>query len=45
VHGVPVFAPSPRRSSTTGGPIDGSVVTRPPAFTKDGLEAILNGIS
>ena len=36
---------SPRRSRTTAGPIDGSVVTVPPAFTKDAMfEAIENGI-
>ena len=34
-----------RRSSTTASPIDGSVVTVPPAFTKDAVfEAIENGI-
>ena len=37
--------PSPRPSSTTARPIDGSVVTVPPAFTKDAVfEAMQNGI-
>ena len=37
--------PSRRRSSAHGGPIDGSVVTVPPAFTKDAvIEAIANGV-
>ena len=37
--------PSRRRSSTTAAPIDGSVVTVPPAFTKDAvIEAIANGV-
>ena len=36
---------SPRRSRTTARPIDGSVVTVPPAFTKDAVfEAIENGV-
>ena len=41
----PCSTPSPRRSSTTAAPIDGSVVTVPPAFTKDAVfEAIENGV-
>ncbi len=45
VHGVPVFDTVAQAVENHGGPIDGSVVTVPPAFTKDAvLEAILNGI-
>jgi succinyl-CoA synthetase alpha subunit len=45
VHGVPVFDTVAQVVENHGGPIDGSVVTVPPAFTKDAvLEAILNGI-
>jgi succinyl-CoA synthetase alpha subunit len=45
VHGVPVFDTVAQAVSRHGGPIDGSVVTVPPAFTKDAVfEAILNGI-
>ena len=49
VHGVPVFdtvAQAVKHHSGVGGdPIDGSVVTVPPAFTKDAVvEAIANGI-
>src|ERR671916_1022300 len=45
VHGVPVFDTVAQAIENHGGPIDGSVVTVPPAFTKDaGLEAIENGI-
>ncbi len=45
VHGVPVFDTVAQAVSHHGGPIDGSVVTVPPAFTKDAVfEAILNGI-
>lgn len=45
VHGVPVFDTVAQAVSHHGGPIDGSVVTVPPAFTKDAvLEAIENGI-
>src|SRR6201747_2262006 len=45
VHGVQFFAPVAQTVEHHGGPIDGSVVTVPPAFTKDAvLEAILNGI-
>jgi len=45
VHGVPVFDTVAQAVEHQGGPIDGSVVTVPPAFTKDAvLEAIENGI-
>jgi succinyl-CoA synthetase alpha subunit len=45
VHGVPVFDTVAQAVSHHGGPIDGSVVTVPPAFTKDAVfEAIENGI-
>jgi succinyl-CoA synthetase alpha subunit len=45
VHGVPVFDTVAQALANHGGPIDGSVVTVPPAFTKDAVfEAILNGI-
>jgi succinyl-CoA synthetase alpha subunit len=45
VHGVPVFDTVAQAVEHHGGPIDGSVVTVPPVFTKDAvLEAILNGI-
>src|SRR6478672_6465031 len=45
VHGVPVFDTVEQAVDHHGGPIDGSVVTVPPAFTKDAvLEAIENGI-
>ena len=45
VHGVPVFDTVAQAVDAHGGPIDGSVVTVPPAFTKDAvLEAIENGI-
>jgi succinyl-CoA synthetase alpha subunit len=45
VHGVPVFDTVAQAVDHHGGPIDGSVVTVPPAFTKDAVfEAILNGI-
>ena len=45
VHGVPVFDTVEQAVANHGGPIDGSVVTVPPAFTKDAvLEAIENGI-
>jgi succinyl-CoA synthetase alpha subunit len=41
VHGVPVFDTVAQAVDHHGGPIDGSVVTVPPAFTKDAvLEAI-----
>ena len=42
---MPVFDTVDQASSTTAAPTDGSVVTVPPAFTKDAvLEAIENGI-
>ncbi|MFL5851954.1 MAG: CoA-binding protein [Solirubrobacteraceae bacterium] len=45
VHGVPVFDTVAQASEHHGGPIDGSVVTVPPAFTKDAVfEAIENGV-
>jgi succinyl-CoA synthetase alpha subunit len=45
VHGVPVFDTVAQAVEHHGGPIDGSVVTVPPAFTKDAvLEAIENRI-
>src|ERR1700712_3517790 len=45
VHGVPVFDTVAQAVEHHGRPIDGSVVTVPPAFTKDAVfEAILNGI-
>jgi succinyl-CoA synthetase alpha subunit len=45
VHGVPVFDTVAQAVEHHGGPIDGSVVTVPPAFTKDAvMEAIENGI-
>ena len=45
VHGVPVFDTVAQAVESYGGPIDGSVVTVPPAFTKDAVfEAIENGI-
>jgi succinyl-CoA synthetase alpha subunit len=45
VHGVPVFDAVAQAVAAHGGPIDGSVVTVPPAFTKDAVfEAIENGI-
>ena len=45
VHGVPVFDTVEQAVADHGSPIDGSVVTVPPAFTKDAvLEAIENGI-
>src|SRR5918994_2622425 len=45
VHGVPVFDTVAQCVEHHGGPIDGSVVTVPPAFTKDAvLEALENGI-
>jgi succinyl-CoA synthetase alpha subunit len=45
VHGVPVFDTVAQAVEHHGGPIDGSVVTVPPAFTKDAVfEAILGGI-
>jgi succinyl-CoA synthetase alpha subunit len=45
VHGVPVFDTVKQAVDHHGGAIDGSVVTVPPAFTKDAVfEAIENGI-
>jgi succinyl-CoA synthetase alpha subunit len=45
VHGVPVFDSVAQAVAHHGSPIDGSVVTVPPAFTKDAvLEALMNGI-
>lgn len=45
VHGVPVFDTVAQAVEHHGAPIDGSVVTVPPAFTKDAVfEAILSGI-
>ncbi|MGH2993177.1 MAG: succinate--CoA ligase subunit alpha, partial [Solirubrobacterales bacterium] len=45
VHGVPDFDTVEQAITTHGAPVDGSVVTVPPAFTKDAvLEAIENGI-
>ena len=45
VHGVPVFDTVEQAVQHHGSAIDGSVVTVPPAFTKDAvMEAIENGI-
>src|SRR5205814_7798467 len=45
VHGVPVFDTVAQAVEHNGAPIDGSVVTVPPAFTKDAVfEAIENGV-
>src|SRR5258708_3234875 len=45
VHGVPVFDTVAQAVAHHGRAIDGSVVTVPPAFTKDAVfEAIENGI-
>jgi succinyl-CoA synthetase alpha subunit len=45
VHGVPVFDTVAQAVAHHGGPIDGSVVTVPPAFTKDAVfEAIETGV-
>src|SRR5437588_5419714 len=45
VHGVPVFDTVAQAVEHHGGPIDGSVVTVPPVFTKDAVfEAIENGV-
>jgi succinyl-CoA synthetase alpha subunit len=45
VHGVPVFDTVEQANAHHGGPIDGSVVTVPPAFTKDAVfEAIESDI-
>jgi succinyl-CoA synthetase alpha subunit len=45
IHGVPVFDTVAQAVEHHGATIDGSVVTVPPAFTKDAvLEAIENGV-
>ena len=45
VHGVPVFDTVEQAVEHHGGPIDGSVVTVPPAFTEDAVfEAIQHGV-
>jgi len=45
IHGVPVFDTVEQAIDAHGGPIDGSVVTVPPAFTKDAVfEAIESGV-
>jgi succinyl-CoA synthetase alpha subunit len=45
VHGVPVFDTVAQALEAFGGPIDGSVVTVPAAFTLDAvLEALENGV-
>ncbi|MEA2265802.1 MAG: succinyl-CoA synthetase alpha subunit [Solirubrobacteraceae bacterium] len=45
VHGIPVFDTVAQAVDHHGGPIHGSVVTVPPAFTRDAVfEAIENGI-
>ncbi len=45
VHGVPVFDTVAQAVAHHGAPIYGSVVTVPPAFTKDAVfEAIENGV-
>src|SRR5580698_7307890 len=45
VHGVPVFDTVAQAVEHHGGPIDGSVVTVLPAFTKDAvLEALYNDV-
>jgi succinyl-CoA synthetase alpha subunit len=45
VHGVPVFDTVAQAVEHHGAPIDGSVVTVPPAFTKDAVfEALANGV-
>jgi succinyl-CoA synthetase alpha subunit len=45
VHGVPVYDTVEQAIEHHGGPIDGSVVTVPPAFTKDAVvEAIVQGV-
>jgi succinyl-CoA synthetase alpha subunit len=45
VHGIPVFDTVAQAVGHHGGPIHGSVVTVPPAFTRDAVfEAIENGI-
>ena len=45
VHGVPVFDTVKQAVEHHGAPIDGSVITVPPAFAKDAVfEAIENGV-
>src|SRR4051812_49880789 len=45
VHGVPVFDTVAQAVAHHGGPIDRSVVTLPPPFTKDaGFEAVEKGV-
>src|SRR5213593_1532009 len=45
VHGVPVFDTVAQAVAHHGGPIHGSVVTVPPAFTKDAVfEALAHGV-
>jgi succinyl-CoA synthetase alpha subunit len=45
VHGVPVFDTVEQAVEHNGAPVNGSVVTVPPAFTKDAvLEALAQGI-
>jgi succinyl-CoA synthetase alpha subunit len=45
VHGVPVFDTVAQAVAHHGGAVDGSVVTVPPAFTKDAVfEALENGV-
>jgi succinyl-CoA synthetase alpha subunit len=45
VHGVPVFDTVAQAVEHHGAPVDGSVVTVPPAFTKDAvIEALENGV-
>src|SRR5436305_8647680 len=45
VHGVPVFDTVEQAVEKHGSPIDGSVVTVPPTFTKDAVfEALENGV-
>ena len=45
VHGVPVYDTVAQAVEAHGGPIDGSVVTVPPAFTKDAVfEALENDV-
>ncbi len=45
VHGVPVFDTVAQAVEHHGSPVEGAVVTVPPAFTKDAvLEAIENGV-
>jgi succinyl-CoA synthetase alpha subunit len=45
VHGVPVFDTVAQAVARHGAPIHGSVVTVPPAFTKDAVfEAVENGV-